>query len=144
VESIDQDIDQSIQDLESLNTNVIDPKSQPKKLKLQFVAKTKLEIKALSPVDAIQYEIDLKKHETDQLRCQLRQIKQEEGKTRRSAETRELIIWGRMVITQVKDRPDRQTAYRQLASWMDQYLTKDSDRELLGFPLQGEGGNDAN
>jgi hypothetical protein len=144
MESIDQDIDQSTQDLESPNTKIDGSESQPKKPKIQFVTKTKLEIKALSPVDAIQYEIDLKKYETDQLRCQLRQIKQEEGKTRRSAETRELIIWGRMVKTQVKDRPDRQLAYMQLAGWMDQYLTKDSDRELLGFPPQGEGGNDDN
>jgi hypothetical protein len=142
----DQNIDASIQELESLGSTD-DQKSQTTKIntaknKTVFAIKTRAEIKNLSPVEAIQYEIDLHKYEADQLRIKLMQIKQDEGKARRSAETRALIIWGRMVTTQIRDRPDRRSAYAQLESWMDQYLTKDSDRELLGFPPLGNSGGD--
>jgi hypothetical protein len=136
MESIDQG-------LESLSLEIVHLKSQPPKIKpskskVPFCLKTKLEIKSLSPVDAIQYEIDLHKFETDKLKVQLRQINQDEGRTRRSTEVRQFIIWGRMIQSQIKDHPERQAAYRKLEDWMDQYLTKDSDRQLLGFPLLGQ------
>jgi hypothetical protein len=142
MESIEQTtdrLDQELQELELLNLQAEDSKSQslkPKvsKTKPPFCPKTKSEIKDLSQVDAIQYEIDLRKFETEQLKNQLRQINQDEGRTRRSQEARKFIIWGKMVETQIKNRPDRQAAYLQLEDWMTQYLTNDRDRELLGFP----------
>lgn len=99
-----------------------------------FVLKTKLEIKDLSDFEACEYDVNLKKYEYDQSRIKLRQIKQDVGKTRKSDETRQLILWGRMVQTEIKENPNRKTSYLQLEQWMDKFLIKDADRKLCGFP----------
>jgi hypothetical protein len=109
------------------------PKKEPKPKKV-FVPKSKEEIDKLSRREQYEYKIELSKFRTEELRNDYQDYKRQEAKTSRSKETRELIIWGRMIQTQVKERPDRRIAYEQLLSWMDKYLTKDRDRELLGFP----------
>ena len=106
------------------------------KNKIPFVIKTKAEIKDLSEIDALQYDVDLKKWEYDQARIKFREIRQVAGKTRKSDETRRYILWGKMVEAHVKDNPDRRVSYLQLQDWMDQFLTKESDRTLCGFPLK--------
>ena len=114
---------------------------KPKKV---FVPKSKEEIEKLSRREQYEYKIELSKSRTEELRNEYHDYKRRETKTNRSTETRQLIIWGRMIQTQVKERPDRRIAYEQLLSWMDKYLTKDRDRELLGFPPLGNSGDEEN
>ena len=139
MDSIDTNIDKLTQDSEYL-----DPKSQPAKTKLPFVKKTKSEIKALSPVEEIQYEIDLRKSETQEFKNKLRKINQDEGRGKRSLETRKAILWGKLILTQVKNCPDRKLAYMQLEGWMTQFLDNDRDRAVVGLPLVGESGKGEN
>jgi hypothetical protein len=119
------------------NKEKVKTPKEPKVKKL-FVVKSKEEIEKLSRREQYEYKIELSKSRTEELRNEYHDYKRRETKTNRSTETRQLIIWGRMIQTQVKERPDRRIAYEQLLSWMDKYLTKDRDRELLGFPPLGD------
>lgn len=113
-----------------------DTKSKSKtKVKEVFVPLLKEEIEKLSRREQFEYKIALSKHRTEELKNEYQGYKQRESKTSRSQENKRLIIMGRFLETQLHKRPDRKIQYMVVNSHLDQYLTKNSDRELLGFPL---------
>jgi hypothetical protein len=105
-------------------------KKEPK-IKKQFVVLSKEDFEKLSKREQLEYKIGLSKNKTDQLKNEYRNYKSKQTETSRSLETKRLIIAGRFLETQMKDRKDQ---YAMVKDHLDVYLTKDSDRKLFGFP----------
>ena len=112
------------------------------KIKKLFVPKSKEEIEKLSRREQFEYKIELSKSRTEELRNEYQDYKRRETKTNRSQENKRLIIMGRFLETQLYKRPDRKVQYMIVEGHLDQYLTKDSDRQLLGFPPLGQPSED--
>ena len=105
------------------------------KTKRQFVALTKVEFEKLGRREQFEYKIGLSKYKTSQLKNDFRDYKSKQTKSTKSLETRKLIILGRFLEAQLEKRPDRKVQYMVVSSHLDQFLTDDRDRQLLGFPL---------
>jgi uncharacterized protein involved in type VI secretion and phage assembly len=107
---------------------------QVSKTKKSFAPKTKEEIDKLSRREQYEYKIELSKFRTEELKKELREYQRRESKVNRSRENKRLIILGRFLDTQMHQRPDRKVQYMVVESHLNQYLTNDRERELLGFP----------
>ena len=108
-----------------------EPQKEPVK---KFVALSKEQIAKLSGREKLEYKIKLAKHKTRQLEKDYRKYKSEQTKTDLSAETKKLILLGKFLQSQFA-RDDRRTQNEVFRNYLDQYLTDNSDRQLLGFPL---------
>jgi hypothetical protein len=133
LELTNEQIQQELDGLIDNNDNIRTPPKEPKTKKL-FVPKSKEEIDKLSRREQFEYKIELSKSRTEELRNEYQDYKRRETKTDRSRENKRLIIMGRFLDTQLHKRPDRKVQYMVVAGHLDQYLTKDNDRQLLGFP----------
>ena len=112
------------------------------KTKEPFVVLSKEEFDRLSRREQFEYKIELSKNKTEELKSQYRHYKSKEIKSTRSLETKKLIILGRFLETQLHKRPDRKIQYMVVTGHLDQYLTDDRDRQLLGFPPLGQPSED--
>ena len=108
-----------------------------KKPKTKFVTLTKAEIEKLSERGRMEYKIELSKYKTKQLEKNYQKYKSKETETNLSSKTKKLIILGRFLQTQFAN-DDRRVQYLVVQSHLDQYLTQDIDRQLLGFPPLGQ------
>lgn len=115
---------------------------QEREVKVPFAQKSKEQIEELSPREQFEYKIALSKHRTEKLKNEYQIYKQQESKANRSRENKRLIIMGRFLETFLYKRPEHETEYMVVEKHLDQYLTKDSDRELLGFPPLGTSNRD--
>jgi hypothetical protein len=104
------------------------------KIKKPFVVLSKEEIDKLSRREQFEYKIELSKFKTEQLKNEYKSYKLKQTETSRSLETKRLIILGRFLETYMYKRPEHKTKYMVVAGHLDQYLTKDCDRLLFGFP----------
>ena len=104
------------------------------KTKEPFVVLSKEEFDRLSRREQFEYKIELSKNKTEELKNEYQDYKSREIKSTRSLETKKLIILGRFLETQLHKRPDRKVQYMVVTGHLDQYLTDDRDRQLLGFP----------
>lgn len=141
LELIDEQIQQELDEL-SEGDDSQGKSPQGTKTKKLFVQKTKEEIDKLSRREQYEYKIKLSKSRTEELKNELREYQQRESKASRSRETKRLIILGRFLET-VKNNPDRKVQYKLIESWLDQYLTNNRDRDLLGFPRLADANSDA-
>lgn len=135
MDNLDLTAEQSAQELAEL-IEVGEAKDNAKKepkIEKQFVTLTKQEIDKLSKREQFEYKIELSKLKTEQLKSEYKSYKSKQTETRRSLDTKRLIIMGRFLESQFK-REDRKVQYIVVADHLDRYLTKDSDRQLLGFP----------
>ncbi len=124
-------------DSDDSNSAKKDPKT-----KKSFVALTKVEFEKLGKREQFEYKIGLSKYKTDQLKEEFKDYKSKQNKSTRSLETKKLIILGRFLETQLHKRPDRKIQYMIVNSHLDQFLTDDRDRQLLGFPPLGQPSED--
>ena len=108
-------------------------KKDPKIIKTELVVLKKEEFENLSRRQQLEYKIQLSKNRTDQLKEEYRNYKTQQTKNARLQETKRLIILGRFLDNQFK-REDQKVPYMIVTGHLDQYLTDDRDRELLGFP----------
>jgi len=108
-----------------------DVKKDPK-IKKQFVHLSKEKFEKLSKREQLLYKIELSKNKTDELKSEYRDYKSKEIKANLSRENRKLIIMGRFLEAQFKNRKDR---YEMVDGHLREYLQNDSDRSLFGFPL---------
>jgi hypothetical protein len=108
-----------------------DNSKKESKVKKQFVLLSKGDFDKLSKREQFEYKIELSKNRTDELKNEYQSYKSKQTETSRSLETKRLIIAGRFLETQMKDRKDQ---YAMVKDHLDAYLTKDSDRKLFGFP----------
>jgi tRNA(Ile)-lysidine synthase TilS/MesJ len=111
------------------------------KIKKPFVPLSKKDIEKLNKREQLEYRIEQSKNKTDELKNEYRDYQQRESKATRSLETKKLIILGRFLDTQLHKRPDRKVQYMVVTGHLDQYLTDDRDRQLLGFPALGDQDN---
>lgn len=116
--------------------------SKEPKIKKPFVLLSKEEIDKLSRREQFEYKIELSKVKTEELKNEYRSYKSKQTETNRSQENKRLIIMGRFLDTYMYKRPEHKTKYMVVEGHLDQYLTKDSDRLLLGFPPLGQSGED--
>jgi hypothetical protein len=129
-EQIEQELAELIEGSEGKDKSPKEPK-----IKKPFVLLSKEEIDKLSRREQFEYKIELSKSRTEELRNEYQDYKRRETKANRSQENKRLIIMGRFLDTQMNKRPDRKVQYMVVEGHLDQYLTKDYDRLLLGFPL---------
>jgi hypothetical protein len=111
-------------------------KKEPK-IKKPFTLLSKEEIEKLSKREQFEYKIELSKVKTEELKNEYRSYKSKQTETNRSRENKRLIIMGRFLETYMYKRPEHKIKYMVVEGHLDQYLTKDCDRQLLGFPLLG-------
>jgi hypothetical protein len=112
-------------------------KKEPK-IKKPFVVLSKEEVDKLSRRGQFEYKIELSKYKTEQLKNEYKSYKSRQTETSRSLEIKRLIILGRFLETYMYKRPEHKTKYMVVEGHLDQYLTKDCDRVLLGFPPLGQ------
>jgi predicted component of type VI protein secretion system len=117
------DTENLAQGLLEIEQKLAKPKKTP------FVKKTKSELEAMSRLEQVEYQIDLKNYETRKLRAEVKNLR--DGNDGKKSTLRRRILWGALVENQIKTHPDRRPAYLQLESWLDQYLTRDTDRKLF-------------
>ena len=122
------------QEPEMVVCDVEDIAKKEPKIKKEFVPLSKNDFEKLSRRGQLEYKIELSKNRTEQLKKEYQDYKTKQTKADRSAETKKLIIMGRFLDTQLHKRPDRKIAYMVVKNHLDQYLTENSDRQLLGFP----------
>lgn len=144
-ESIEQSegkVDQQESEMVVCDGEAKDDVKKDPKTKRQFVALTKVEFEKLGRREQFEYKIELSKNKTEELKNEYQDYKSREIKSTRSLETKKLIILGRFLETQLHKRPDRKVQYMVVTGHLDQYLTDDRDRQLLGFPPLGQPSED--
>ena len=133
-EQIERELEESIEQSEGKIEGEDKGKKKPK-TKESFVVLSKEEFEELTRREQFEYKIGLSKYKTSQLKNDFRDYKSKQTKSAKSLETRKLIILGRFLEAQLEKRPDRKVQYMVVSSHLDQFLTDDRDRQLLGFPL---------
>ena len=133
-EQIERELQESIEQSEGKIEGEDKGKKKPK-TKESFVVLSKEEFEELTRREQFEYKIGLSKYKTSQLKNDFRDYKSKQTKSTKSLETRKLIILGRFLEAQLEKRPDRKVQYMVVSSHLDQFLTDDRDRQLLGFPL---------
>lgn len=133
-EQIERELQELIEQSEGKIEGEDKGKKKPK-TKESFVVLSKEEFEELTRREQFEYKIGLSKYKTSQLKNDFRDYKSKQTKSTKSLETRKLIILGRFLEAQLEKRPDRKVQYMVVSSHLDQFLTDDRDRQLLGFPL---------
>ena len=133
-EQIERELQGSIEQSEGKIEAEDKGKKKPK-TKESFVVLSKDEFEELTRREQFEYKIGLAKYKTSQLKDDFRDYKSKQTKSAKSLETRKLIILGRFLEAQLEKRPDRKVQYMVVSNHLDQFLTDNRDRQLLGFPL---------
>ena len=132
-EQIERELEESIEQSEGKIEGEDKGKKKPK-AKESFVVLSKEEFEELTRREQFEYKIGLSKYKTSQLKNDFRDYKSKQTKSTKSLETRKLIILGRFLEAQLEKRPDRKVQYMVVSNHLDQFLTDNRDRVLLGFP----------
>ena len=140
-EQIERELEESIEQSEGKIEGEDKGKKKPK-TKESFVVLSKEEFEELTRREQFEYKIGLSKYKTSQLKNDFRDYKSKQTKSTKSLETRKLIILGRFLEAQLEKRPDRKVQYMVVSNHLDQFLTDDRDRQLLGFPPLGQQSED--
>ena len=123
------------QEPEMVLLDVEDNAKKGPKIKKEFVPLSKDDFEKLGRRGQLAYKIELSKNRTEQLKKEYQDFKTKQTKADKSAQTKRLIIMGRFLDIQLHKRSDRKVQYMVVKNHLDQYLTENSDRQLLGFPL---------
>jgi hypothetical protein len=126
------DITQGITEIEQKLT---EPKKQKKQKppEIPFAEKSRDEIKALTAVEKLEYEAAYHSHKLKITNDKIKEaIKAGEAEPRK-IETRKAILWGKMVMKELENNPDRRVHYEIMRGYLNRYLTRDGDRQLFGF-----------